>query len=70
MDLTSLISTFLASNAGALDNSTKATVFKKQHQNDKGEATNDAITTAWNNISTSAKAYNNITKSNLIHIVK
>ena len=60
------ISTFLASNPGALDNLTKATVFKKQHLNDKGEATPNAITTAWNNISSSAKtAYNNITKNNL-----
>ena len=60
------ISTFLASNPGALDNLTKATVFKKQHLNDKGEASPNAITTAWNNISSSAKtAYNNITKNNL-----
>ena len=60
------ISTFLASNPGALDNLTKSTTFKKQHLRDGGAASPNAITTAWNNISSGAKsAYNNLTSQNL-----
>lgn len=60
------ISTFLASNPGALDNLTKSTTFKKQHLRDGGAASPNAITTAWNNISSGAKsAYNNLTNQNL-----
>ena len=63
--LTSLTS-FMDNNAGALDALSKSTTFKKAHLAGGGTPTPDAINTAWNNISTSAKnAYNSLTKSNL-----
>jgi hypothetical protein len=63
--LTSLTN-FMDNNAGALDSLTKSTTFKKAHLAGGGTPTPDAINTAWNNISTSAKnTYNSLTRSNL-----
>ena len=52
-------------NGVKIDVNTEQT-FKKAHLAGGGTPTPDAINTAWNNISTSAKnAYNSLTKSNL-----
>tara|TARA_Y100000589_G_scaffold107720_1_gene102330 strand:+ start:181 stop:1542 length:1362 start_codon:yes stop_codon:yes gene_type:complete len=63
--LTSLTS-FMDNNAGALDALTKSTTFKKAHLQGGGTPNPDAITTAWNNLSSAAKdGFNSVTKSNL-----
>lgn len=57
---------FLANNTNSLDDLTKTTTFLKQHINTGGSPVPDAINTAYNNLSSSAKdALRSTTTSNL-----
>jgi len=61
----------LTSNPDALDNLTKSTTFKKTHLASGGDASVNAINSAWDNASSTFKeAQNNQTLNNLGNIVK
>ena len=62
----SSVTSLVSSNPGILDSITKAEGFKKAHLASGGDATPDAISSAWNSATSSAKsAYNAVTKGNL-----